>query len=268
MPNRSRVLVAIMNNVPAFERARDEHWYHIPVDKAEKWVGDRWPPQWLAFYVTKEFGNEAHAVRHYARVREVRRVLRGEILRDKRAKARVPYYQLMLDPLEQLPRSIPSRRSRKINFIPTTWAKFTAADEINDLFDESPLEDLLWTQLKRRRISAERQEFVDAADGSYALDFAIYCVSGKLDVETDGDEYHANPTRSQADNVRNNYLETKGWRILRFTTAQIRERMTEECIERIVQMINQLGGLDEGRVLPRRVSVDPLSSRQLELFDD
>lgn len=42
-------------------------------------------------------------------------------------------------------------------FIPTTWEKFVNAVEINDLYDESSLEDQLWAQFKRLEISAERQ---------------------------------------------------------------------------------------------------------------
>ena len=62
------VLVAIVNNPFDLAMARDQHWYRIPVSSAEKWLKDRWPPQWLAFYQTKVFASEAHAVNYYARV--------------------------------------------------------------------------------------------------------------------------------------------------------------------------------------------------------
>jgi hypothetical protein len=70
------------------------------------------------------------------------------------------------------------------------------AVEINDLYDESPLEDRLWAEMKRLQIHAERQEFVRADQHDYALDFALYCALGKIDVETDGDTWHANPAKA------------------------------------------------------------------------
>jgi hypothetical protein len=36
----------------------------------------------------------------------------------------------------------------------------------------------------------------------------------------------------------------------------------------IVENINHLGGLDDGRMVPRRVSLDPATPTQLSLFDD
>lgn len=101
------------------------------------------------------------------------------------------------------------------------------------------------------------------------LDFAIYCATGNIDVETDGDTYHANSEKSIEDNIRNNALEASGWNVLRFTTVQIQEQMLEYCVPQIVKMINNLGGVEEGRPLPRKIDLDaPEGSRQLGLFDD
>jgi hypothetical protein len=125
--------------------------------------------------------------------------------RDHRSERR--YYQLMLEPLRQLERPIHSRRWRRIVFIPTTWARFYAAAEINDLYTESPLEDRLWEALKWLTVHAERQEFVQVQGRSYALDFAIYCMAGKIDIETDGDTWHSDPKRIPLDNLRDNDLE-------------------------------------------------------------
>ncbi|MBI4578331.1 MAG: DUF559 domain-containing protein [Planctomycetes bacterium] len=264
----AKVLVAILRDRRTFKRVSHEGWYHIPVESAEKWVGDRWPPEHLAFYQTKEFGSEAFGVQYHARVRDVRRIRRGDILRDKPHKARLPYFQLLLEPLQRLAQPIRSYRQRYIVFIPTVWSKFTTANELNDLFDDSPLEDTLWGELKRLQIRAERQFFVDVSGRNYALDFAIYCASGKLDVETDGDTWHANPERSKGDNLRDNDLQTSGWRVLRFSTPQIRDQMVDYCLPQIVRNIDRLGGVDEGRVLPRQIRLEGDEMNQLELFGD
>ncbi len=272
MATRGEVLVAILNNLLDFAVARDQHWYRIPVGSAHKWLKGRWPPRWLAFYQTKVFGSEAFAVNYYARVLDVRQVRRWQLFPDQPhdEKGRRRYYQLILEPLQRLPKPILSRRWRRIVFIPTTWQKFSSAVEINDLYDESPLEDYLWAELKRLQISAERQEFVPVKNRSYALDFAIYCTSGKMDVETDGDTWHADPERIPLDNLRDNDLETTGWRVLRFNTTHIREKMAEYCLPTIVENINRLDGVDEKeRLVPRQINLDsPDGAYQLGLFDD
>ena len=174
----------------------------------------------------------------------------------------------MLEPLRRLPQPIFSRRWRRIVFIPTTWAKFSAAVEINDLYDESPLEDRLWAELRRLEIRAERQEFIKVNGRDYALDFAVYCEQGKLYIETDGDTWHSDPQRIPRDNLRDNDLETNQWRLLRFNTLQIREQMQTYCVPTIVDTINRLGGVSEGRIIARRVSHIPTAPTQLSLFDD
>ncbi len=249
--------------------ARDRGWYRIPVSSVQKRLKDRWPPQWLAFYQTKVFGPEAYAVNYYADVLEVRQVTRLQLFPDQpdHEKAHRRYYQLILASLQRLPKPILSRRWRRIIFIPTTWEKFINAVEINDLYDESPLEDMLWAEFKRLKISAERQEFVEVKGRMYALDFAMYCTSGKLDVETDGDTWHADPERIPLDNLRDNDLETADWRLLRFNGHQIREEMAEYCLPTIAQNINKLGGVDEEtRMVPRHIQLE--ASFQMDFFDE
>jgi very-short-patch-repair endonuclease len=215
---QNEVLVAIINNLHDFTIVNEQKWYRIPVSSVEKWLKKRWPPHWLAFYMTKVFGKDAWAIRYYAEILDIQKVYRFQIVPDEavNVKSYKRYYQIFIEPLRRLPEPIFSRRYRRIIFIPTTWEKFINAVEINDLSDESPLEDRLWSEFKRLRINAERQEFVNINNNHYALDFAIYCESGKIDIETDGDFWHANPEKAATDNLRDNNLKTEGWRVLRF----------------------------------------------------
>jgi very-short-patch-repair endonuclease len=122
--------------------------------------------------------------------------------------------------------------------------------------------------MKRLTISAERQELVSVKKQNYFLDFAIYCSQGKVDVEADGDTWHANPEKAEFDNRRDNAIEVAGWKLLRYNTRQIREQMAEYCIPEIAETINSLGGLDEG-VVPRKIDLHaPGEFRQLGLFDN
>ncbi len=264
---RGEVLVAILNHKLDFTILREKLWYRIPVESAEKWLRERWPPRWLAFYQTQAFGVEKHAVNYFGEVLEIREVPRWQLFpdepRDEKSERR--YFQVFLKSIQALSKPIYSRRFRRIVFIPTTWEKFIRAAEINDLFDGSMLEDKLWAEFKRHRIPAERQEFVTAKGSNYALDFAVYCVKGNIDVETDGDHWHANPVRAKQDNLRDNDLETAGWKVLRFTSQQVQEEAANYCVARVAENINNLGGLDEGRVIPRKVSLDNVY--QPSLFD-
>ena len=271
MSTKGEVLIAILNKPLDFAIVRERNWYRIPVNSVEKWLKDRWPPMWLAFYQTKIFGEEAYAINYFAKVLEIREVFRWQLFPDepKDGKGKQCYYQIFIQPVQRLPQPIFSGRRRRIVFIPTTWEKFISAVEINDLYNESSLEDHLWSELKRLRIPAERQEFVKVKKHDYALDFAIYCAARNIDIETDGDFWHANPGRAALDNVRDNDLKTVGWEVLRFSSQQIQEEMQEYCLPTIVENINNLGGVEEGKTIPRKIDLHLApGTYQLSLFDD
>lgn len=144
-PNEN-LLVAILNNRLDFEVARDKRWYRIPISSQRKWLARRWPPKWIAFYQTKIFGSERYSVRHFAPVLSIRRRLGYELIPSRgrhTRKGQKHYFQLLIGELKQRPTPIFSRKLRRVTFIPTTFRKFIEADEINDLFDDSPLENIL-----------------------------------------------------------------------------------------------------------------------------
>jgi very-short-patch-repair endonuclease len=187
-------------------------------------------------------------------VEEIRQVYRYEIFPDEpiNEKTNRQYYQIFVSPLQLLPKPIFSYRRRRIFFIPTTLDKFKQAEQINDLYDDSPLEDAFWAELRRLEIPAERQEFVEVNDREYALDFAVYCIDGKIDIETDGDFWHSHSEKRLEDSIRYNDLTSKGWHILRFTSQQVREQIAEYCIDKVKETIDILGGLDIGKFKPRK----------------
>ena len=264
---KGEVLIAILNNQADFRILCEKSWYRIPTRSVEKWLANCWPPQWVAFYQTKVFLDEAYAVRYYAGVREICEVHRRELFPDEASshKQDKQYYQLLLEPLQTLTLPIFSRRRRRIVFIPSTWEKFKSAMEINDLYHESPLEDRLWAEFKYFQIQAERQELVTINKINYFLDFAIYCIAGKLDVETDGDSWHLGREKARIDNLRDNALKTEGWRVLRFNTRQVQDQMANYCIPIVVENINRLGGLNQESTEPKKIMLNNKSS-QFELF--
>ena len=264
------VLVALLKTPDALKRAKSDGWYHAPVSAVAKWVKNRWPPQVLAFYQGKVHLHEAYSIRYFAEVLHTEKLLRAELFpgEPNHPGAAHSYYRVHFGPLHELPKPIFSRRLRRVVFIPTTWQKFQTAVEINDLYDESPLEDHLWAEFKRIGILAERQVFVEIGNRNYALDFAIYCHGAALDVEADGDTWHSDPKRIPEDNRRDNDLETAGYKSLRFNTMQIREQLAEYCVPTIIKNIESAGGQEDGRVIPRQLNAEEPEARQLSLFDD
>jgi very-short-patch-repair endonuclease len=101
---------------------------------------------------------------------------------------------------------------------------------------------------------------------TYFLDFAVYCVQGKLNLETDGDAWHSNKERAKQDNLRDNLLKTEGWRVLRFNTHQVREDMGNYCIPIISKNINRLGGLSQNDSAGKLIKLTNTSA-QLDFFD-
>lgn len=270
MSERGEVLVAIMNNSLDFSILREKLWYRIPISSKIKWLKDKWPPKWLAFYQTKEFGQDGYAISYYGRVLEIVEVYRWQLFPNEPndEKSLRKYFQIRLASIERLPQPIRSRRRRRIIFIPTIWQKLVDAREINDLYDESRLEDLVWSEFKKWEISAERQELIDVDDRNYFLDFAIYCAKGKVAIEADGDFWHANPIKAEEDNVRDNDLKVSGWEVIHFGSNQIQEQMTSYCLPTIVKRINALGGIDEGKMIARKIDINtPPGSYQPSLFD-
>jgi very-short-patch-repair endonuclease len=241
---------ALVGNVKTradFARARDEGWYRVPVATVPESLRDpllRGRVRSLALYLPSAFRDEGCQVRWVAPIRAVVERQRRELLPDEpeHPRADQPYLRLDLGPLNLLPHPIPSQRLRRIVLIPTTRAKLETAGEINDLFHASPLEDVLWRALKDDGIEAEREYFVDGDwQRRYALDFAIFGNAGNLDVECDGDAYHANPVKAAYDNRRNNFLTARGWKVLRFSTAQIREALPD-VLTYVRATLKQCGG--------------------------
>ena len=243
------VLVAIMNNQRDLEIAQTQRWYRIPVKSADRFIRDIEQMRYLAFYQTKVFKRDAFAVNYYAEIERISAVPRIELLPDEAGhqNAEVLYYKLEISPLQRLSQPIPSRRLRRVTFITTTLAKLNTAPEINDLFHTSPIEDLMWEELRAAEIQAERQYEIRESDASYDLDFFVECGDGaKIDIECNGDTYHSTKAARDRDRRRNTYLTTNGWLVQRFGTDELRNDI-RGCVNKIRKLINQHGGpVDRG----------------------
>ena len=245
------VLVALMNNPADFRLLKEKGWYRIPVGRHAPRIVRDGSVQQIAFYQTKAFKNDPFTIRWYGEVSNIREVTRLELFPDtpsNHKKINRRYYQLFVRNLRPLEKPIRSHRPRRLLFIPTSAKKFYGAmlqpqPEINQLFNESPLEDLLFNRLIKERIYPERQYVVENGSKKWRLDFAVFCKTTNLDIETDGMQYHYSTTAQKLyDNTRNNDLHSKEWKALRFPTHEITDEM-DTVISKIKTAIDNHGGL-------------------------
>jgi very-short-patch-repair endonuclease len=261
MPNQKttkELLVALLPRVSALDILKTEGWYHIPVEKAPK----RWPPKILAFYQGKVFGTEeAYKIRYFGEIYRIDTLARKELFPDderNQAKAENLYYRLQLKTLEEREQPIISYRPRRLVFVPTTWDKFTLAGQINDLFDDSPLEDRMWYALKRTNLLAERQWKVNFEKHIYYLDFAVFCRNGNLAIETDGyTTHHESTSQIDYDTWRQNEIEIDDWRFLHYTSKQVQDERTP-YLTQIQAEVAQLGGLESAEEFKRKIGEEPV----------
>jgi hypothetical protein len=174
------VLVSVMNNWRDFELARDRGWYRVPVKHAPEATTY---VQYLAFYQTRVFEDEAYSINYYAPLLGHELARRRDLLPDEPDHPRADefYYQLQIGPLLRREPPIPSLRWRRITFILTTGDRFMAATEINDLYADGK-GDLLFVTLKEIGLAPERQLLLHEGGVDYLVDLAVPCRDGVLSV--------------------------------------------------------------------------------------
>lgn len=250
-PEETPVLVAVMNNQRDLQIARDQHWYRIPVKHVPRRLG----AEILAFYQTQAFDDERWSVNYYAPIHRIHLAQRQSLLPEEEDHPRAQdwYYRIEIGPLQRLSRPIPSRRLRRITFIPTTLDRLLSAAEINDLWLGAAEEERLWEAFKQNEISVERRvplreggEALQAAassqDEAYLVDFVAPCHQGKVAILC-GDAGPLEEASALKERPTADYeLAAAGWTILRFSPEQI-ESSLKECVISVREAIAQRGGL-------------------------
>jgi len=235
-------LVGIVPRKNLWDIIQEERWYHTPVESAPKNAA---VAEYLGFYFPSVFGKELqYKVNFYAKIKKVDVVKRIELFPKEKEHERASkdYLQFHLGKIKELPKPILSLRWRRIVHIPTSCEKLFSAEEINDLYDTSPLEEKMYLEMKKREITVERQFYVKVRRRFYCLDFGIFCKKGNMDVECDGEKFHILPEALTRDRERNNELTSFGWSVLRFTGKQINQTI-KDCFTKIERTIGNLGGI-------------------------
>ncbi len=174
-----RVLVGVVKKPRDFAIARDQGWYRIPERQAPECVTDA---AVLAFYFTAAFAEEKWSIPWYAEVRGHELALRRDLFPDEAEHPRADerYYKLQVGPLIRRDPPLPSLRWRRITFLQSTWDRFAAAEEINDLYSSGA--DGMYVTLKESGFFPERDYFIRDDDMDYIADLAIPCREGVVAV--------------------------------------------------------------------------------------
>jgi hypothetical protein len=259
------VLVALWREPRDLNLARDRGFYRVRPGAAIDHLGDLTRFRSLAFYQPDSFGDDGRRVRYQAPVLRYERLTRAELLPEERDHVRGEqlYHCFRLGPLTELPRPIVSRKGRRLLFIPTTVRRLSLAEEINELFAGTPIEDCLFEALKREGLWPEREYYVElprsearqARPVPHFLDLALFCRERNLDVECDGDTWHIGRESARRDRLRDNLLEANGWHILRFNTEEIQQDLPT-ALTRIREAINRYGGIADEPGVVRRYQRD------------
>jgi hypothetical protein len=111
-------------------------------------------------------------------------VRRRDLLPDQADHPRADdaYYVLQLGPLRERDAPIPSLRWRRITFIESSWDRFVAAEEINDLYISGA--DGLYVTLKDTGLYPERAWGLREGSVDYEIDLAVPCRDGVVCVVT------------------------------------------------------------------------------------
>jgi very-short-patch-repair endonuclease len=222
-------------------------WYRIPVKSAPEIVKNR-EITTLALYQTKAFDEEKYSVRWWGEVSRIECKKRIELLPNEPAhpRAREEYFVVNVAAFTELPKPVKSRIPRRNPFIVTSDERLFAANDYNDLFLGSPLEERLWSALRKEGIPAQRELMVSKTAARkkqhFYLDFALFCKDVNIAIECDGAAYHNSNEAVEYDKDRDVKVQNMRWVVYRFTTDKIMNHL-EETMQHIKQAVKQYGGV-------------------------
>lgn len=153
------VLVVVMNNQRDWQGVCEQGWYRIPVLHAPQPVA----ADYLAFYQTRVFGSAAWQISFYAPVQRYSIVARRHLVPEEPAHPRADqlYYRIEVGAVQRLERPVPSRRLRRLTFIPTTMEQLCRAEDVVDLWQASDVAVMLWSQFHHAAIKATKRLIID-----------------------------------------------------------------------------------------------------------
>ena len=128
------VLVGVINRKRDMVYARDQHWYRIPEKRMPRGI----TAEYIAFFLSRSFGERNGAVHYFAQVKGFELARRRDLLPKEpdHARADEAYYRIALGDLEHKVPPVVNDTKRSISFIYTTWDRFVHARTIADLYSD------------------------------------------------------------------------------------------------------------------------------------
>ena len=173
------VLVAVVNNERDFERARDEHWYRIPVKRAPRQIA----AEYLALYQTGKFGAQGRRINYYAPILRYHIATRAELIPDQpdHPRAGDQYFKLELGDLIPLAEPIGNARQPRITFITTTLERLLNARDVSELWLREAARKKLYAAVRERGLAVECWYPVEMGDRPEA-DLALLGPGGRINL--------------------------------------------------------------------------------------
>ena len=233
------VLVGVIKDKRDLGVLLAKKWYRIPVSHAP-----RRKFKYLAFYQPAGFARQGKQILYYARVLSQRMARRRDLLPDEpnHPRANDQYLLFRAGKVRKLPRPIQNTIPRRIYFGFTTLDRLRKSQNILELYDVTPTEEMLKGALRRAGIKASRQHYVRSGGERYYVDFAIFCRYGAIVIECDNTKAHSGARQKENDRRKNRALRRVGWTVIRLPEEDML-RDLEGCVQRIKTAVRKLGGV-------------------------
>lgn len=223
------MLVGVLKGPRDLEILRYERWYRIPL----RYVPSR-AYSYLAFYQPAAFGRRGKCIRYYARVLERQTTRRDRLLPDEpeHPRAGEPYVRVHVGKIQTLRRPIRNIAPRRVTFGFTTLHRLRTARDLLQLYDVTPIEQMVADGLQRAGIRAIAQPVVSDGRRRCRLDFAVRCRRGSIAIECDNLTSHQSPRQRARDRGKDAFLRRLGWTVVRLPECDIVSDLTG-CIARV-----------------------------------
>ncbi len=93
------------------------------------------------------------------------------------------------------------------------------------------IEEMIYGELERRGVTFVKQQVID---GLWVADALI--PGARVVIECDGEYWHSRPEMQERDRKKDRYLESRGYKVLRFAEAAIRADV-RGCVQRVVDFL-------------------------------
>ncbi len=222
-----KVLVAVLKCPEDLDILLREKWYRIPIKYAPKREY-----RVIAFYQNASFGARAKRIEYYGITGRTELCKRGELVKDG-LRPDEKYIKVQILRTVKLKKPVINRTGMRVLFKYTVFSKLYSSADIGELFNipdiDGPVEDML----KALRIKYKKEFTVTLKNKKrYRFDFALFTGGRIIDLECDGEKWHALKARRLYDAERDKALIAEGYEVVRLKESVIVEA-PDLCFNRI-----------------------------------